>query len=124
MFTSDGKSDVEIRRRLALGKQKIIELQFIWKSPSLSLPTKFRFVRSIVLATVLYGCQSWTLSVSSMLFVSAVALSHGVFIYFCESFPEANAGFIHSCNYSALFAIIIIIIWPLANTKRHDFLNF
>ena len=71
VITSDGKSDVEIRRRLALGKQKIIELQFIWKSPSLSLPTKFRFVRSIVLATVLYGCQSWTLSASSMRRISS-----------------------------------------------------
>ena len=61
-ITTDGRSDVEIRRRLVIANQKLTQLRPLWKSTALSLRTKLRLLNAIVQSTALYACQSWTIS--------------------------------------------------------------
>lgn len=61
-ITADGTSDAEIKRRLAIASCKLHDLKCIWSCRSLSLRVKLRLMNAVVLATVLYACQSWTIS--------------------------------------------------------------
>ena len=59
-ITADGDSSHEIKRRLALGRKVMTNLDSIFKSRDITLPTKVRLVKAIVLPVVMYGCESWT----------------------------------------------------------------
>ena len=58
--TADGDCSQEIKRRLLLGRQVMINLDSIFKSRDVTLPTKVRLVKSMVFPVVMYGCESWT----------------------------------------------------------------
>ena len=60
----DGTCSAEIRIRIATATAAMTKLCRVWKS-NISLPTKFRLYRSLVLSTLLYGCESWTLTADS-----------------------------------------------------------
>ena len=60
-ITADGDYSHEIKRCLLLGRKVMINLDSIWKSRDITLPTKVRLVKAMVLAVVMYGCESWTL---------------------------------------------------------------
>jgi len=64
-ITADGKSEKEIRTRMAKGFQALSQLTRINKSNNISTSTKVHLLRSVVFSTFLYGCESWTLSTSS-----------------------------------------------------------
>ena len=51
----------EIKRRLLLGRKVLTNLDSIFKSRDITLPTKVRLVRAMVFPVVMYGCESWTL---------------------------------------------------------------
>ena len=51
----------EIRRRLLLGRKVMTNLDSIFKSRDLTLSTKIRLVKAMVLPVVMYGCESWTI---------------------------------------------------------------
>ena len=50
----------EIKRRLLLGRKVMTNLDSIFKSRDITLPTKVRLVKAVVFPVVIYGCESWT----------------------------------------------------------------
>ena len=50
----------EIKRRLLLGRKVMTNLDSIFKSRDITLPTKVHLVKSTVFPVVIYGCESWT----------------------------------------------------------------
>ena len=59
-ITADGDCSHEIKRRLLLGRKAMTNLDSIFKSRDITLPTKVRLVRAMVFPVVMYGCESWT----------------------------------------------------------------
>ena len=59
-ITADGDFSNEIKRRLLLGRKVMTNLDSIFKSRDITLPTKVRLVKAMVLPVVKYGCESWT----------------------------------------------------------------
>ena len=59
-ITADGDCSHEIKRRLLLGRQVMTNLNSIFKSRDITLPTKFHLVKAMVFPVVMYGCESWT----------------------------------------------------------------
>ena len=59
--TADGDCSHEIKRRLLLGRKVISNLDSIFKSRDITLPTKVRLVKAMVFPVVTYGCESWTI---------------------------------------------------------------
>ena len=59
-ITADGDCSHEIKRRLLLGRKVMTNLDSIWKSRDITLPTKVFLVKAVVFPVVMYGCESWT----------------------------------------------------------------
>ena len=59
-ITADGDCSHEIKRRLLLGRTVVTNLDSIFKSRDITLPTKVRLVKALVFPVVMYGCESWT----------------------------------------------------------------
>ena len=59
-ITADGDCGHEIKRRLLLGRKVMTNLDRIFKSRDITLPTKVRLVKAMVFPVVMYGCESWT----------------------------------------------------------------
>ena len=59
-ITADGDCSHEIKRRLLLGRKVMTNLDSIFKSGDIALPTKVRLVKAMVFPVVMYGCESWT----------------------------------------------------------------
>ena len=59
-ITADGDCSHEIKRRLFLGRKVMTNLDSIFKSRDITLPTKVRLVKAMVFPVVMYGCESWT----------------------------------------------------------------
>ena len=60
-ITADGDCSHEIKRRLLLGRKVMINLDSIFKSRDITLPTEVRLVKAMVFPVVIYECESWTL---------------------------------------------------------------
>ena len=60
-ITSDGDGSHEIKRHLLLGRIVMTNLDSIFKSRDITLPTKVRLVKAMVFPVVTYGCGSWTI---------------------------------------------------------------
>ena len=60
-ITADGDCSHEIKRRLLLGRKVMTNLDSIFKSRDITLPTKVRIVKAIIFPVVMYRCESWTL---------------------------------------------------------------
>ena len=59
-ITADGDCSHEIKRCLLLRRKVMNNLDSIFKSGDITLPTKFRPVKAMVFLIVMYGCESWT----------------------------------------------------------------
>ena len=59
-ITADGDCSHEIKRHLLLGRKVMTNLDSIFKSRDITLPTKVRLVTAMVFPVVMYGCESWT----------------------------------------------------------------
>ena len=59
-ITADGDCSHEIKRCLLLGRKIMTNLDRIFKSRDITLPTKVRLVKAMVFPVVMYGCESWT----------------------------------------------------------------
>ena len=57
-ITADGDCSHEIKRRLLFGKKVLANLDSIFKSRDITLPTKVRLVKAMVFPVVMYGCES------------------------------------------------------------------
>ena len=60
-ITADGDCSHEIKRHLLLGRKVLTNLDSIFKSRDITLPTKVRLVKAMVFLVVMYGCESWTI---------------------------------------------------------------
>ena len=59
-ITADGDCSHEIKRHLLLGRKVLTNLDSIFKSRDITLPTKVRLVKAMVFPVVICGCESWT----------------------------------------------------------------
>ena len=59
-ITADGDCSHEIKKRLLLGRKVMTNLDSIFKSRDITLPTKVCLVKAMVFPVVMYGCESWT----------------------------------------------------------------
>ena len=59
-ITADGDCSHEIKRHLLLGRKVMTNLDSIFKSRDITLPTKVHLVKAMVFPLVMYGCESWT----------------------------------------------------------------
>ena len=59
-ITADGDCSHEIKRHLLLGRKVMTNLDSIFKSRDITLPTNVRLVKAMVFPVVMYGCESWT----------------------------------------------------------------
>ena len=60
-ITADGDCSHEIKRHLLLGRKVMTNLDSIFKSRDITLPTKVHLVKAMVFPVVMYGCESWTI---------------------------------------------------------------
>ena len=59
-ITADGDCSHEIKRHLPLGRKVMTNLDSVFKSRDITLPTKVCLVKAMVFPVVMYGCESWT----------------------------------------------------------------
>ena len=59
-ITADSDCSHEIKRHLLLGRKVMTNLDSIFKSTDITLPTKVRLVKAMIFPVVIYGCESWT----------------------------------------------------------------
>ena len=59
-ITADGDCSHEAKRHLLLGRKVMTNLDSIFKSRDITLPTKVHLVKAMVFPVVMYGCESWT----------------------------------------------------------------
>ena len=60
-ITADGDCSHEIKRCLLLGMKVMTNLESIFKSRDITLPTKVHLVKAMVFPEVMYGCENWTI---------------------------------------------------------------
>ena len=60
-ITADGDRSHEIKEHLILGRKVMINLDSIFKSRDITLPTEVHLVKAMVFSVVMYGCESWTI---------------------------------------------------------------
>ena len=60
-MTADSDSSHKIKRCLLLGRKATMNLDSLFKSRHITLPTKARIVKAMVFPVVMYGCESWTI---------------------------------------------------------------
>src|SRR5918994_2124073 len=58
----EGKCDMEIKRRVALGKTAMNGMEKIWKDKNVRIDTKKRLVRALIIPIITYGSESWTMT--------------------------------------------------------------
>ena len=58
-ITADGDCSHEVKRRLLLGSKVMTNLDSIFKSRDITLPTEVHLVKAMVFPVVMYGCESW-----------------------------------------------------------------
>ena len=73
-ITADGDCSHEIKRRLLLGRKVLTNLDSIFKSRDITLPTKVRLVKAMVFPVVMYGCESWTVKKAERRRIDALVL--------------------------------------------------
>ena len=72
--TADGDCSYEMKRRLLLGRKVMTNLDSIFKSRDITLPTKVRLVKAMVFPMVMYGCESWTVKKAELQRIDAFEL--------------------------------------------------
>ena len=73
-ITADGECSHEIKSHLLLGRKVITNLDSIFKSRDITLPTKVHLVKAMVFPVVMYGCESWTVKKAEHLRIDAFEL--------------------------------------------------
>ena len=61
IITADGDFSHEIKRHLLLGRKAMTNIDSIFKSRDITLPTKIGLVKAMVFLVVIYGCENWTI---------------------------------------------------------------
>ena len=69
---ADGNYSHEIKRRLLLGRKVMTNLDSIFKSRDITLPTKAHLVKAMAFPVVMYGCESWTVKKAELQRIDAL----------------------------------------------------
>ena len=77
-ITADGDCNHEIKRRLLLGRKVMTNLDSIFKSRDITLPTKVCLAKAMVFPVVTYGCENWTIKKAERSRIDAFELWYGV----------------------------------------------
>ena len=64
-ITAGGDCSHEVKRHLLLGRRAMTNLDSIIKNRDITLPTKVHIVKAMVFLVVMYGCESWTIKLST-----------------------------------------------------------
>ena len=72
LITSDGQIDMELRRRIAMGKSAMGSLMNIFKDRDLRLATKVKIVQTLIFPSILYGAETWTIKKKERCFRNVV----------------------------------------------------
>ena len=62
LFTSDARSDKEIRRRIGIAKSTFTSMYIILTARNISIAIRLRVLKFYIWSTLLYGCETWTIS--------------------------------------------------------------
>ena len=73
-ITVDGDCSHEIRRHLLFGRKVMTNLDSVFKSRDITLPTKVHLVKAVVFSVVMYGCESWTVKIADSRRIDAFEL--------------------------------------------------
>ena len=73
-IAADGDCSHEIKRRLLLGSKVMTNLDCIFKSRNITLPTKVHLVKAMVFPLVMYGCERWTVKKAECLGIDVFEL--------------------------------------------------
>ena len=73
-ITADGDCSHEIKRCLVIGRKVMTNLDSIFRSRDITLPTKVHLVKAMVFPVVMYGCESWTVKKAERLRIDAFEL--------------------------------------------------
>ena len=73
-ITADGDCSHEIKRHLLLGRKAMTNLDSIFKSRDITLPTKVHLIKAMVFPVVMYGCESWTVKKAELRRIDAFEL--------------------------------------------------
>ena len=73
-ITADGDCSPEIKRCLLLGRKVMTNLDSIFKSRDITLPTKVHLVKAVVFPLVMYGCESWPVKKAELWRIDAFEL--------------------------------------------------
>ena len=73
-ITANGDCSHELKRHLLLGRKVMTNLDSIFKSRHITLPTNFRLVKAMVFPVVMYGCESWTVKKAERRRIDALKL--------------------------------------------------
>ena len=73
-ITADGDCSHEIKRHLLLGRKVITNLDSIFKSRDITLPTKVHLGKAMVFPVIMYGCESWTVKKAESRIIDAFEL--------------------------------------------------
>ena len=73
-ITADGDCSHEIKRYLLLGRKAMTNLDSIFKSRDITLPTKVHLVKTMIFPVVMYGCESWTIKKAELRRIDAFEL--------------------------------------------------
>ena len=76
-ITADGDCSHEIKRALLFGRKAMTNLDSIFKSRDITLPTKVHLVKAMVFPAVMYGCESWTVKKPECQRIDAFELGAG-----------------------------------------------
>ena len=71
-IAADGDCSHEIKRRLLLGRKALTNLDSVFKSRDITLPTKVSLVKAMVFPVVMYGCESWTVKKAELQRIDAL----------------------------------------------------
>ena len=88
-ITADGDCSHEIKRHLLLGRKVMTNLDNIFKSKNITLPTKVHLFKAMVFPVVMYGCESWTVQKAAV----AAAKSLQKQRYYCANKGPSSQGY-------------------------------
>ena len=66
VFTSDGRYEKEVKRRIGIAKTAITSMKKVLCRINISIPVRLRVLKCYIWSTMLYGCETWTLSKGMM----------------------------------------------------------
>ena len=110
---ADGDCSNEIKRHLLLGRKVMTNLDCLFKSRDITLPTKVRLVKAMVFPVVMYGCESWTVNKAECRKIDAFELwCWRRLLRVPWTARRSNQSILKEINLGCSFEAETLILWP------------